>query len=387
MFPGEKRSFYRFLAIYILSTLLLVFAGEFLYYRHAIHKIEDKTFEHLREASQTILFELKRLHQSFSPTLHYPKISGVHSAIYDIDKNFLIGDSQPPLIDLDKEAFIIDETYYFIQKVYPHYLGAAYLVVWAPIDKKALQELVMHLLLFSLFALFVIATTAYFLGKLFLAPLKETITLLDNFIKDATHELNTPISTIITNIELFKEFHPDLAKSEELQRIETAAGRLSKIFSDLSFLQLHHKLKKDIAPQRVDEVLCQRLNYFNGLFASKNLQLQSRIEKVTLPIDRTDLETLFDNLISNAIKYTPPNKSITITLNKEGFTIEDEGIGIDPKLLPNITRRFFRANKSEGGFGLGLAIVKKICNYYGFEFLIASQPHQGTKVKILWKSS
>ena len=385
MYPSEKRSFYRFLAIYIFSTLFLVLVGEYLYYTYAIHKIEDKTLQHLRDSSQKILFELKKLHQSFSPTLEYPVFEGVHSAIYDIDGRYIIGDAPPPPVNLDEEIALIEDTYYLVRKVYPHYLGAAYLVVWTPVDKEALRELYTHLLLFTLFAALVIALTAYFLGKLFLAPLKETITLLVNFIKDATHELNTPISTIITNIELFKEFHPELTKSEELGRIETAARRLSKIFSDLSFLQLHHKLKKSVAPQQADEILRQRLHYFNALFASKNLALKTEIEPVIVEIDRGDLETLFDNLISNAVKYTPAGRSVAVRLDKEKFAVEDEGVGIDPKLLPKITRRFFRADMSEGGFGLGLAIVKKICDYYGFELVISSRPEKGTKVEIRWK--
>ena len=385
LFPGEKRSFYRFLAIYIASTLFLILVGEYFYYTYAIHKIEDKTLQHLRDSSGQILFELKKLHQSFDPVLQYPQIEGVRSAIYDIEKNYIIGDFRPQKVNLDKEFYRVGDTYYLVTKVYPHYLGAAYLVVAAPIDKKAIKELYKELALFTLFSIVVIAITAYFLGRIFLAPIRQTVALLDNFIKDATHELNTPISTIVTNIELFKEFHPNLAKSEELQRIETAANRLSKIFSDLSFLQLHHNLKKEIKPHRIDRILHERIAYFEPLLHSKNLTLATNIVPVELEVDRSDMETLFDNLISNAIKYTPPDKRITITLNPEKFVIEDEGVGIDPKALTKITRRFFRANMSEGGFGLGLAIVKKICDYYGCDLKITSRPDHGTRVEVRWK--
>jgi len=373
------------LALYILSTLFLVLVGEYLYYRYAIHKIEDKTIQDLRQAAQKITLELKKLHQSFDPLLEYPSLPGIHSAIYDIDQNYIIGDFRPPKIDFSKEIQRLEDSIVMVKKIYPHYLGAAYLVLSSAIDQKALARLYGDLALFTLFSLLIIAITAYILGKIFLAPLKQTITLLDNFIKDATHELNTPISTIITNIELFKEFHPELAKSQELERIETAAKRLSKIFSDLSFLQLHHKLKKQIQPLPIHEILRQRLHYFHTLMRSKDLFLHTDIEPVILQIDRSDIETLFDNLISNAIKYTPPKKSISISLNQERFLVEDEGVGIDPHHLPKITRRFFRANFSEGGFGLGLAIVKKICDYYGFGFAIWSRPQKGTKVEIRWK--
>ncbi len=358
--------------------------GEYFYYTFALHKIEDEERRELKKVSNQILWRLKELHQSFSKKLEYPVIKGFHSAIFDIDKNYLIGDFKPN-IPLQEGSFIQGDLFFLVRKVKPHYLGAAYLVVAKKKDQQAYNNLLKELLVFTLFSLVVIVLTAVILGKLFLKPLKETVTLLDNFIKDATHELNTPINTIITNIELFKEFNPHLKEDEELKRIEIASWRLQKIFSDLSFLKLHHNIKKNIEILEADEILRERLLYFQPLALSKSLAIFSTIEECKLEMDRNDLETLFDNLISNAIKYTPPLKAIYITLTPREFVIRDEGIGIDKKDLEFITHRFFRANKDKGGFGLGLAIVRKICEYYGFELRIESKKNRGTKVTIRWR--
>jgi len=85
-------------------------------------------------------------------------------------------------------------------------------------------------------------------------------------------------------------------------------------------------------------------------------------------MDKEDLIRLFDNLLSNAIKYSKPNKTIHVKLNNY-FEVTNEG---DIKNIKNITKKFVRENKNEGGFGIGLYIVKKIAENYNFEFSIYS---------------
>ncbi len=342
----------------------------------------DQEITRLEQKSRELVGQLKRLHQSFAPKLHYPQEP--KSALYDIDRNYLIGSFKPEVIHWNEKSYTHEGMIYLITKLYPYYLGAAYLVTASKFPKEKVAALQRKLLLFSLFALLVIVITAIFLGKLFVAPAQESIKLLDTFIKDATHELNTPISTIITNIELFKELHPELDKNEELERIELAAKRLSKIFNDLAFLQLHHKVKKEPRPTKMDALLQERINYFLPLMESKKITLHTHIEPVTLTIDPSDAQTIIDNLLSNAIKYNRSGGKLSVILTTKKLAIEDSGIGMKHEDLKKVTRRFFRANDQEGGFGLGLFIVKELCHYYGFELHIESQYQKGTKVEILW---
>jgi len=388
LFPEIRRSFYRFLALYIFSTALLIGIGEYLYYRYASHRIIDREVEALERATQKLIFQLKRLHQSFSPTLTYPKIEGIESALYDIEKNYLIGTFSPSTVHWDRKIWVEGGKLYKVTPIYPYYLGAAYVVTATSIDEGERVELKRELLLFSLFSLSVIVVTALFLGRLFLAPAQQSIALLDRFIKDATHELNTPISTILTNIELFKELHPEFEGDEELRRIELASKRLSRIFEDLAFIQLHHRIAREIREVRIDQILKETLDYFRSQIDSKGITLSLHLEPTTLLIDPNDAQTLLDNLISNAIKYNRQGGSLQIRLSQKELLIRDSGIGIGEEDLERVTDRFFRVRgDQEGGFGLGLFIVREIVAFYRFSLKIKSQLGVGTEVIIQWNGS
>lgn len=89
------------------------------------------------------------------------------------------------------------------------------------------------------------ALLGLFLGKLFIAPMRESIEKMNHFIQDGTHELNTPISTILANIEMLETFGK-CEKSDELQRIEMASKTLSLIYEDLTYLNLNYNYYRNI---------------------------------------------------------------------------------------------------------------------------------------------
>ncbi len=356
--------------------------GEYLYYHYAYNDIVAKEQQEVQKSAQELLMQLKRIHQSFQPSINLPKLKNANYAIYDIDKNYLFGTFQPH-IALKVGFLSQNNRLYLIQKVQPHYAGAAYMVIERPFASEALDNLRKWLFLFSLFALFVIVATAYFLGKLFLAPMKEAMVLLDSFIKDATHELNTPISVILTNLELFEELYPE-CKAQELKRAELAALKLSKIFKNLSIVQLRHQVHKKVISFDLATILKERISYFEALAKAKEISFKLDITHCTIEADKEDVETIIDNLLSNAIKYSPSKKEISVSLSCKQLCIEDQGIGIEQDKLDKITKRFFRAESQEGGFGLGLYIVDRLCQEYGWRLSIISQKEKGTKVCVLW---
>jgi two-component system OmpR family sensor kinase len=87
---------------------------------------------------------------------------------------------------------------------------------------------------------------------------------------------------------------------------------------------------------------------------------------------------LFGNLISNAIKYSMPESTITIRFKKGVFTIQDEGIGIAQEKLSKIFERYNRQSDYAGGFGIGLSIVQKIAKEYGITVDVQSEKEKGT---------
>jgi two-component system OmpR family sensor kinase len=386
LFPSEKRSLRRFLAIYLLSSLFLIGAGSVVFYRYAYHRIIDHQNETLKIKTSLIKPRLHALHISTEPTLIYPHIDGIRTALFDIDGNYLVGEFRPKRPEGGKEFWQEDGRLYHAEPMQPYYLGAATIVSESPIDEAPIRALQIKMATGFVLAMIFVAFVSHWLGRLFLAPVHRTMDMLDRFIKDSTHELNTPVSTILTNIELFKSLHPDLESSEELRRIEIASKRLSRIYDDLAYLQLNHRRHRRIEPIDLGALLKERLEYFTLLTERRRLRIESDIESgVTLEMDREDAARLIDNLLSNAVKYTPPGRSIRVVLNRSGLWVEDTGIGMDESVKKRVTERFFRGNGSEGGFGLGLNIVREIVEFYGMELEISSQKEIGTKVGVTWR--
>ncbi len=238
-----------------------------------------------------------------------------------------------------------------------------------PDELKDIKE---KLFLFNLIALVFMLMVAYFLAKLFLRPMKQEIINLENFFSDATHEIQTPISIINSNIEILELKNINF---KEFKRIKNASFRLSKIFNDLKYLKFNNKNIQKIA---LKGFLNKRVEYFLTQIENKNLKLQLDIKEKFLNIDKEDLTKLIDNLLSNAIKYAPKYTIIFITLKNDFLEIVNSG---KIKNIDNITKKFYRENKSEGGFGLGLYIVKNICEFYNFKLQIISK-NQKISIKI-----
>lgn len=386
MFASEKSSLYRFLLIYIGSSLLFLAIILVISFNNEKHHLIDSQNSLLKTQSSILLSELKELHKSKQYELIYPKHAEFHSAIYDIDENYIFGDFNPKFLNLDKEFYQKDNMLFYVQKISPYYLGAAYIVVQKSVNYEPIDSMKIRLIVTFFIVIFFITLISYWLGKLFLSPMKNSITLLDDFIKDTTHELNTPVSTILANAELLKNFYPELEDSKELSRIESASKRLSRIYDDLAYLHLNHQRHHNIEKIDISEFLKERIDYFKTIATTKQIGLTYNIaESVILDIDKEDITRIVDNLLGNALKYTMPHGKVEVVLSNKYLSIKDNGIGIEKDAKDKVLQRFSRANNSEGGFGLGLSIVVDIVKYYNFNIEIQSEINKGTKVSILWK--
>ncbi len=381
MLESEKKSLKRFLAIYLGSTFLLFSLASFIFYTFAKHHLLDQQMQSLKYEVSHIKNKLRLLHQSNEQILFYPQDKNFDSVIYDLDKNYIFGSLKQDIEQRDKKYL------YIVSPVVPYYLGAAYLLVRKPLDTAPIKALQKNIFIFMIIAGIIFSILGYYLGRLFVAPMREAIENINHFIQDATHELNTPISTILTNIEMIETLNRCDKDKEELKRIEIASKTLSHIHEDLTYLNLNHNRHKEIQTIDISKLLQERILYFENIFKAKALKLSTRIEKnITLDIDQSDAIRLIDNLISNASKYNKKGGLLEIELTKEYFLVKDSGVGIKKEDLKNILKRYKRANKSEGGFGIGLDIVHHIVKYYGFKLDISSQEKKGTEVKILWQN-
>ena len=385
MLNSEQRSLVRFLLIYLGSTFLLFSLASWIFYVSSKHHLLDEQRETLKYQSENIKSKLRILHKSFDGRLIYPGSKTFDSAIFDLDKAYIFGTFENRPILEQNDHYNDEKRLYHVVKIEPHYLGAAYLMVSKEIDKGPISALQEKIIWFMLAAGVFFTTLGYFLGRLFTAPMRDSIEQMNHFIQDTTHELNTPISTILTNIEMIETYGKH-EKSEELQRIEIASKTLSRIYEDLTYLNLNNDYYREVQSVDITKLIEERMVYFSTMLQSRGITIRLELvpEKI-LKIDRNDGVRLIDNLLSNAIKYNKKNGTLTVKLTEESLRIIDTGIGIAQKDLKDISKRFKRANKSEGGFGIGLDIVNQVVDSYGFVLHITSELKKGTEVEVRWK--
>ncbi len=380
MSKNEKRSLIRFLVIYLASTLVLFALVSWIFYHATERNIHQQQERVLESETAHILTRLRTLHFSDAPTLLYPKNTGTSSAIFDINRHYIFGNfPQPPSLDTLESSDVLRR----IVPVDPHYLGAAYLLVSRPFDDAPMCTLRRNILLFMLLGGVFFSVLGYFLGRLFIAPMRESVEQKNRFIEDATHELNTPISTILTNIEMIEALEKGQDVRQELGRIAIASRTLSRIYDDLTFLSLDHPYHRQIVELDLSDLVQERLEYFSVVSRAKGVQVTSHITPhVRLSMDMDDAMRLMDNLLSNAIKYNRSNGTIHVELTSHKLQIADTGIGIPPEKIATLHERFRRANTSEGGFGIGLNIVHQVVQFYGYDFEIDSEIGEGTVVRV-----
>ncbi len=381
---GEKKSLFRFLTIYLSSTIILFILATVILYTYQKHNIIDNQTNNIYIEAQKISEQLRVLHTSFKTPLLYPNHKGFKSAIFDINKKYIFGSFFPNNILWKKKFYTEKSKIIYIHPIQPYYLGASYLLISKDINFKPIINLQKLLSLFLIIAFIFFFILGIFLGKLFVAPMKASIENMNKFIQDTTHELNTPISIILTNIELLDDLYQCEGK-EEMKRIEIASKALSCLYEDLTYLKLNHNYIIEIKNINFSQLLNERVEFFLTMIESKSLILELNIENnIIISIDNNDAIRLIDNILSNAIKYNKKMGDLKIILNSRTFEIYNSGIGIKDKDLKMIYNRFSRANINEGGFGIGLDIIQTIVKRYNFTLSITSKEKIYTKVNLQW---
>ena len=380
-----RKTIFNIVFVYLSTTILLVITISYLY---IINQKEEIFSLHKNQSdlqASYIIEQLENIHDNITEEIAiYPRLDGVKSAIYDLDKNLIFSTFKENVTPSNKPYIITDKYIYFIKQIEPYYLGASYLVI----QKETTHELKLKyqkvLFIVLLIILFLILTSIL-LAKLLIKPLSDNLTLLDRFIKDTTHELNTPVSAILNNLELLDLNNINEKNIKKINRIKIGAITISTIYDDLSFLLLNHKTKSYNEKLNISNILQERIEYFTILANNKNLIFDINIEQdVYIFIDKIKIERIFDNLISNSIKYSHKDSTIIIKLTKSNFSIEDFGIGIDKEKIKDIFIRYKRFDTSVGGFGIGYSIINKIIKEYNININIDSIKDKGTKVTLKW---
>ncbi|UFS63115.1 HAMP domain-containing histidine kinase [Sulfurimonas sp. HSL-3221] len=222
------------------------------------------------------------------------------------------------------------------------------------------------------------------LSRLFLRPMKEAVALLDSFIKDTTHELNTPVTAILTNVERLETAALDEKQRKKVARIETAARTIGSIYDDLTFLLLRRDVRIEDVPIDMESFVHERLEYFQTRFDAKGLKLDMSVDApMGVVMDRTLAARLIDNLLSNAVKYSDRETKVSVEIGKNVLRIANTGVPIPEAKLSHIFERFARADESRGGFGIGLHLVAQIAARYRIRIAVETEG-KATQFVLTW---
>ncbi|WP_462106586.1 sensor histidine kinase [Campylobacter concisus] len=237
----------------------------------------------------------------------------------------------------------------------------------------------------ALFFFFALLFVAFYLAKLSLRPLYEKIDTLNRFIKDSTHEINTPLSVISMSIETADLDNLNERNLKRFNNISLAAKSLSGIYDAL--VHLSFNINKPGKKELIDLNLLtsQRLDYFAPFFVKRRLKINASLKPSFINADLEDMSKILDNLLSNAAKYAAPNTEVGIILEPNFFSISNLGIGISKEQQTQIFDRYTRFNDDQGGFGIGLNLVKSCCIKNGIDVKCQSELGKETTFSLSWK--
>ena len=227
------------------------------------------------------------------------------------------------------------------------------------------------------------------------AELAGTETLRTDFIANVSHELKTPLAvmgnyaTMLQRPGITEEERCEYAKS-----ISESARRLAQLITNI--LKLNKLENQQIFPQLdeydLGEQLCESLLQFEDVWEKKDLSIETDIQDdVRIRSDSELLSLVWNNLISNAVKFTPERGTIAVRLKTDGnqviVQVRDTGCGIKPEVGQHIFEKFYQGDTSHAtqGNGLGLALVKRVVDILNGEIGVQSVYGQGSTFTVKFK--
>lgn len=383
---SETRTIIGFSLIYSILVLVILGVITFLYYQFKKDLMLQDVRQTLQNYSNTQIANLKELHINIDKSDIYPRDERFNSAIYDSSKKKIFSTLLMDDVKLDEVIYLKDGYIHLIKEPESYYLGSKYVIVEIEDDNIWFLNIKYKMLFWFLFSFILLLFVGYFIAKLFLKPMRESIQMLDRFIKDTTHELNTPIAAILSNIQMINKDNIDEKLAKKINRIEIGAKTISNIYEDLTFVSLNNQIISNNEKLNFSQILNQRVDFFKSIANSKQIEFILDIkENVFIVCDIKKLSKLIDNILSNAIKYNKFQGFIKVTLKDKILIIEDSGKGMSKDNLSNLFTRYKRFDKSVGGFGIGLNIVSLIAKEYDLKIDVISKIDVGTRIKIRWQ--
>ena len=360
---------YTIILAVLLMAPLVVYVGLLLQIDEAKVKLA------LENQSKQMINSMQKYDNS-DKVYHFPRYKAYKAALYD-DKYQAIFSTLDFTPNSFTEGFHKKRNHFYYIYTLPedYYFGANYLLVSTTHVANKIYyfaALVMIAIVLALFAF------SFLLLRNFSKPFEKLNNQLDNFIKDSMHEINTPLSIINLNADLFANKY---GNNKYLQRMKSASKTLATIYNDMDYLVKQGRVEHKRQEIDFGEFINNRIDYFQEIANLKEIKLEVQMDKnIYYTFSKTKLQRIVDNTISNAIKYSHMQTSIEIKLftDEEGivFLVKDYGVGIEN--VDKIFSRYYREDEAKGGFGIGLNIVKHIIDEENILLDVTSTLGKGT---------
>ncbi|MCB9096717.1 MAG: HAMP domain-containing histidine kinase [Arcobacter sp.] len=377
MNKDEKKALINFLAIYIVSTILLLGVILYIYYKNETKMLEESCSMQLHSTSMQIKNDIINKYmknQKFNPA----KLEDINMkyALFDKNKKVIFSYLDEKFtIDFSKSSYENEFYNYFITTLNEDNIPIKYIVLETCQEVQSKNKLQIFILVILFLSAIFIGFIGYLLSKILLKPVRQRIESMDKFIKDSAHELNTPISVLMTSVSMLKN---GKNPQKMMKYILSSSKQISQIYNDIHF-SAFNELNEDVFEKfNLKDLISESVEFFNDISITKNIVINSELEDCFIKMDRTKTQKIVNNLLSNAIKYSKKDSIIEVVLKENILKVTDFGIGISIDEQKEIFKRYKRGNNIEGGFGIGLDIVKRVCNEYNLDLTLKSQIDKGT---------
>ena len=352
----------------------------FLYYKEKLATIDRYCGVSMENMAMQIKMDILK-HKEINSL--FDDIERLRIGLYDKNFKAIVSNLTTKEIDFDQTNYTQQSSAFFVSSFIKPTDNIKYVVIEdSKVSGKMLElESLIWTMLFI--ASIFVALIGYLLSRLLLKPVKENFSILNRFVKDSAHELNTPVTALMMSANYLKKTYDP----EVVEHMLMSSKMISEIYNSISYLAFHdldieNKEKFDLA-----ELIQESVDYFKEIAGSKNIIIEATLHKHTVNMDKNSIKKLINNLITNAIKYSYRDKSIKVSLNSNIFTIQDEGIGIAKKDQKKIFKRYKRLEKQEaGGFGIGLDIVMGICRSNNIKIELQSELKKGSSFRLTFNA-
>lgn len=226
------------------------------------------------------------------------------------------------------------------------------------------------------------------------SELQKNEVLKTDFISNVSHEIKTPLSVIQNYATLLQDETLDIKERKDYAKtLISASKRITDLITNI--LKLNKLENQEIQEKHevfnLTDALSNSVVEFETLIEKKSINLNCDFDDVNIFSSKSLLEIVWNNLISNAIKFTPDGGNIDVLLKKKDKNVQisviDTGCGMTSEVGEKIFEKFYQGDSSHStqGNGLGLALVKKVIDILGGEISVSSEVGKGSKFTILLK--